>query len=845
MGILLNLSGIAIRQVVGGALQAVGFDGGGDAVIDFLTERFTDQSQRLTKALQNANERAWKAFEVALGGESLWDRCKLTLASAEDKAFRQQVRAFLDVSPLTKTSAAHGPIFRKALEELRAARSQGALKVGSLDPSHLARAAGAFARFNDPQALIDAEWKVVERTAGELRESCPKLYTILIARTTSGRSPSLLAVAARYYFRREVEADEALFRGLAFANLQAIQEAQDKGFAALTEALSRQGQRLEGMLTDVLVKIDDIDANTKETLGRVRGLEEQLQKLLDQLQLKGRELRPGDSMSVRSEGEQQRVRQLAREYRDLPEEQRRQRPELLNKMGVLEAAAGELDDAQRDFQEAARTLTDPKAQAEAYHNAYRAALERQQWDDALDALRRAVALDSVRFSPFPMTVFEPQHILGAGGFGVVFRCLHRFLGKAVVIKCLQASELDRDIAAVFAEARALEDLDHPAIIRLKDCNYADTGQLRPYLVMDCFEGMNLADYVATHGPLSCDDMVAIARPVAEALQAAHQKGILHRDVKPGNLLVRREGVGWKVKLIDFGLALRPTLLAEKASTQGPQARTTTGRSIAGTMHYAAPEQMGQAPGVLVGAYSDVYGFGKTCYYALLKAPDPDYEEQETLPENWQRFLRKCTRKDAAKRLPDFAAVLTELDALPHRGDDDGTEEDDGPRPGTPTSGVLAEAKTLLEEGGQWSVDARPGCILFIPKAWLRWLPKLGRRGNLQWWVYGVLGARNGRLTFGIDVARMTELTKRKEIVAKLLEVCPGLGFKLPRSAAKEVKNNNSRVTAAERIWEGDEDDYDPEEIRKAVKKLLTDLQPKLEKLATILKQLCQIPDSAP
>ena len=177
--------------------------------------------------------------------------------------------------------------------------------------------------------------------------------------------------------------------------------------------------------------------------------------------------------------------------------------------------------------------------------------------------------------------------------------------------------------------------------------------------MDFFDGMNLADHVATSGKLSPDDLMAIARPVAEALQAAHAQGILHRDVKPGNLLVRREGTGWEVKLIDFGLALRPEALQGKVSTQGPQAHTTTGRSIAGTLHYAAPEQMGELPGVPVGAYSDVYGFGKTCYYALLKDPDPDHEDTEDLPEPW-RSSGKCTRKDVAKRSPDFAAVLASL-----------------------------------------------------------------------------------------------------------------------------------------------------------------------------------------
>ena len=85
-----------------------------------------------------------------------------------------------------------------------------------------------------------------------------------------------------------------------------------------------------------------------------------------------------------------------------------------------------------------------------------------------------------------------------------------------------------------------------------------------------------------------------------------------------------------MELIDFGLALRPTALQNQPSTDGPRAQTTTGKSIAGTLHYAAPEQLGQLDGA-VGPHSDVYGFGKTCYFALLGTPDPDDVEKKACP----------------------------------------------------------------------------------------------------------------------------------------------------------------------------------------------------------------------
>src|SRR5438552_90935 len=100
MSITQNLCALALKGVVGGACKLAGIEAGlgaADGVAGFLTQRFVDHSQTLTRALQKANEQAWKAVEVALAGDSFWDKCKLLVfTSADDKAFREQVRPFLD-----------------------------------------------------------------------------------------------------------------------------------------------------------------------------------------------------------------------------------------------------------------------------------------------------------------------------------------------------------------------------------------------------------------------------------------------------------------------------------------------------------------------------------------------------------------------------------------------------------------------------------------------------------------------------------------------------------------------------------------------------------------------------
>src|SRR5262249_18789757 len=162
----------------------------------------------------------------------------------------------------------------------------------------------------------------------------------------------------------------------------------------------------------------------------------------------------------------------------------------------------------------------------------------------------------------------------------------------------------RNVDEVFAEARVLEELQHGGIIRTRDADYVDaTRKSRPYLVLDYFEGLTLEEHVRAHGPLAPADVPELGQPLARAPEGAPGRGVYHRDVKPANLLVRREGTRWELRLIDFGLALRPQAV-QGLRRSGVHSTTVRGRTIAGTLDYAAPEQMGKLPEVPVGAYSD-------------------------------------------------------------------------------------------------------------------------------------------------------------------------------------------------------------------------------------------------
>lgn len=279
----------------------------------------------------------------------------------------------------------------------------------------------------------------------------------------------------------------------------------------------------------------------------------------------------------------------------------------------------------------------------------------------------------------PFVVVAP---LGAGGMGEVYRAHDSRLGRDVALKILPAAfAADPDRLARFQrEAKTLAALNHPHIAQVHGFEEGPepaAGEPRLCgLIMELVEGEDLAQRLQ-RGRIPISEAIAIAEQVAEALAAAHDIGVIHRDLKPGNIRVRDDGT---VKLLDFGLAkpsdadgIPDEALANSPTITSP-AITERG-VILGTAAYMSPEQ---AKGRLVDKRTDVWAFGVVPYEMLSgrrpfggsnsteviaqiieREPDWTLLPRET-PASLQKILRRCLQKDPRRRMRDCGDIRIEL-----------------------------------------------------------------------------------------------------------------------------------------------------------------------------------------
>ncbi|MFA6208257.1 MAG: serine/threonine-protein kinase [Candidatus Obscuribacterales bacterium] len=204
-------------------------------------------------------------------------------------------------------------------------------------------------------------------------------------------------------------------------------------------------------------------------------------------------------------------------------------------------------------------------------------------------------------------------LLGSGGMGVVFHCQHLILGKEYALKILAADKLSTDSWTRFqSEAKALARLHHPGVVGIH--NMGIDAQECPYYVMDLLEGESLGQIVKANHRLPEARVLSIFIQLADALDSAHQQGIIHRDIKPSNVMVLQEKSGDRVKLVDFGIARLSTRGVSGAFNS--QNKTAAG-TVFGTPYYMSPEQSLGKP---VDHRSDIYSLGCALFEALTGVP---------------------------------------------------------------------------------------------------------------------------------------------------------------------------------------------------------------------------------
>ena len=198
--------------------------------------------------------------------------------------------------------------------------------------------------------------------------------------------------------------------------------------------------------------------------------------------------------------------------------------------------------------------------------------------------------------------YEITQLLGEGGMSYVYKAIDKQLQRTVAIKTLKPNYVEQEkfVERFKREAQTAANLNHPNIVQIFDWGIGD----EPFFVMEYIEGKTLTSIIANKRTISMNDILFIGAQVSSGLQAAHSKGLVHRDIKPGNIMITPEG---KVKVTDFGIV----------SLQNEESDITKTGSILGTASYISPEQ---AQGKPVSKESDLYSLGTVLYELITGRP---------------------------------------------------------------------------------------------------------------------------------------------------------------------------------------------------------------------------------
>ena len=265
--------------------------------------------------------------------------------------------------------------------------------------------------------------------------------------------------------------------------------------------------------------------------------------------------------------------------------------------------------------------------------------------------------------------YEVMSKIGAGGMSDVYKAKDHVLGRFVAIKVLKP-EFSEDVGFVskfHTEAQSAAGLEHPNIVNIYDVGSEDGLH---YIVMEYIEGITLKTYIEKKGRLTFKEAVSIAIQVGRGIEAAHNKNIVHRDIKPQNIMISTEG---KVKVMDFGIA--------RAATSN-----TIHSDVMGSVHYSSPEQ---ARNGFIDGKSDIYSLGIVMYEMvtgrvpfdgdttvsiaiqhLQEEMVPPSAYAPDLPISLEKIILKCTQKSPSRRYQNIGDLIQDLKkALVHPNED--------------------------------------------------------------------------------------------------------------------------------------------------------------------------------
>lgn len=299
--------------------------------------------------------------------------------------------------------------------------------------------------------------------------------------------------------------------------------------------------------------------------------------------------------------------------------------------------------------------------------------------------------------------YEILRELARGGMGVVFLARQISLNRPVAVKMILAGQLadEADVRRFYTEAEAAANLDHPGIVPIHEVGQ---HQGQHYFSMGFVDGPSLAQRLV-EGPIPPREAAGLMAQVAEAIAYAHRRGLIHRDIKPGNILLDRDGTP---RLTDFGLVKK---------VEGDSALTASGQ-VMGTPSYMPPEQAG-GQGAAAGPAADVYAIGATLYalatgrppfqaatptdtilQVIHQEPVPPRRLNPGIPRDLETICLKCLEKDPARRYATAEALVGELRRF---------------LDGKP---ILARPVSLLERAWRWSRRNRLAAALITVVAML-------------------------------------------------------------------------------------------------------------------------------